>query len=102
MVAATATNHRRVTIHAAPTIRMPKSDSKSDKPKKSGKNADRPTNILETSPELRNTVAAIEKQFGEGSIMPLGADHMVPIQGVSTGSLSLDIALGGQGIPTGR
>ena len=33
------------------------------------------TGILETSPELRNTVAAIEKQFGEGSIMPLGGDQ---------------------------
>jgi recombination protein RecA len=51
---------------------------------------------------LRNTVAAIEKQFGEGSIMALGADQLQPIEGVSTGSLSLDIALGGRGLPRGR
>jgi recombination protein RecA len=54
------------------------------------------------SPELRNTVAAIEKQFGEGSIMPLGVDQCRRIEGISTGSLSLDMALGGQGIPRGR
>jgi recombination protein RecA len=58
--------------------------------------------ILETSDELRHTVAAIEKQFGEGSIMPLGSDQIRRIQGIPTGSLSLDIALGGQGIPCGR
>ena len=58
--------------------------------------------LLAESPELRNTVAAIEKQFGEGSIMPLGTDHVRRIKGIPTGSLSLDIALGGQGIPQGR
>ncbi|TWU21918.1 Protein RecA [Bythopirellula polymerisocia] len=60
------------------------------------------TKIFSNSPELRNTVEAIEKQFGEGSIMPLGADHICRIEGISTGSLSADIALGGQGIPRGR
>ncbi|MCG8448792.1 MAG: recombinase RecA [Pirellulales bacterium] len=58
--------------------------------------------MLAGSDELRHTVAAIEKQFGEGSIMPLGTDKIRPIEGISTGSLSLDIALGGQGIPRGR
>ncbi|MCA9230034.1 MAG: recombinase RecA [Planctomycetales bacterium] len=57
---------------------------------------------LASSEELRQTVAAIEKQFGEGSIMALGSDHLRRIEGISTGSLSLDIALGGQGIPCGR
>jgi recombination protein RecA len=58
--------------------------------------------ILENSDELRHTVAAIEKQFGEGAIMPLGSEQIRRIQGIPTGSLSLDIALGGQGIPCGR
>ncbi|HYO23379.1 MAG TPA: recombinase RecA [Lacipirellulaceae bacterium] len=58
--------------------------------------------LLEGTPELRNTVAAIEKQYGEGSIMPLGGDNVRRIEGIPTGSLSLDIALGGQGIPRGR
>ncbi len=44
---------------------------------------------------------AIEKQFGKGSIMKLGEAHKVNVETVSTGSLSLDIALGG-GIPKGR
>ncbi|MEQ8849581.1 recombinase RecA [Botrimarina sp.] len=58
--------------------------------------------VLENSDELRHTVAAIEKQFGEGAIMPLGAESDRRIAGISTSSLSLDMALGGQGIPQGR
>ncbi len=58
--------------------------------------------ILDAHPVLKSTVAQIEKEFGEGAIMPLGVDRSGPIPGVSTGSLSLDIALGGQGIPSGR
>jgi recombination protein RecA len=92
---ATATNNHAP--HAA--NRMAKPDKKEKKVRSAGS---KPTSFLENSPELRNTVAAIEKQFGEGAIMPLGADRIVPIDGISTGSLSLDIALGGQGIPRGR
>ncbi|MCC6492295.1 MAG: recombinase RecA [Pirellulales bacterium] len=74
---------------------------KADKPEKSTKRT--PAEILlDATPELRNTVAAIEKQYGEGSIMPLGADQVRRIEGIPTGSLSVDIALGGQGIPRGR
>jgi len=58
--------------------------------------------MLDSHPDLKNTVAQIEKQFGEGAIMPLGSDQRGRIQGISTGSLSLDMALGGQGIPSGR
>ncbi len=58
--------------------------------------------LLENTPELRNTVAAIEKQYGEGAIMPLGGDNVRRIEGIPTGSLSLDLALGGQGVPRGR
>lgn len=46
-------------------------------------------------------IAQIEKNFGKGSIMKLGGAERVPIETVSTGSLSLDIALGG-GVPRGR
>ena len=99
MVTTAAANHRPAN-QAAPTNRMAKADKTAKKPPKRGDA--RPTSILETSPELRNTVAAIEKQFGEGAIMPLGADTNHVIEGISTGSLSLDIALGGQGIPRGR
>jgi recombination protein RecA len=58
--------------------------------------------MLEGNPTLKTTVAQIEKQFGEGAIMPLGSGKTGRIEGISTGSLSLDLALGGQGIPRGR
>jgi recombination protein RecA len=58
--------------------------------------------LIEQNLNLKTTLQQIEKQFGEGSIMPLGADGIAAIPGIPTGSLSLDIALGGQGIPRGR
>jgi len=58
--------------------------------------------ILELEPGLKTTLQQIEKTFGEGAIMPLGASHHLTIEGVSTGSLSLDMALGGYGLPRGR
>jgi recombination protein RecA len=58
--------------------------------------------FLDDNPTLRNTLAQIEKEFGEGSIMPLGVDAQKPIEGVSSGSLSVDLALGGKGFPRGR
>jgi recombination protein RecA len=48
-------------------------------------------------------VSSIEKQFGKGSIMRLGADHVPKeVDVVPTGSLALDIALGVGGLPRGR
>jgi len=58
--------------------------------------------ILQAHPELKSAISQIEKQYGEGAIMPLGSGHWGQIEGISTGSLSLDLALGGQGIPRGR
>src|SRR5437764_5953419 len=52
--------------------------------------------------ELKNALAAIEKQFGKGAIMQLGENAMLDVPGISTGALSLDIALGGKGLPRGR
>jgi len=91
-----------VTMQKSTNHRMPKHDTESDKNagKKKGKEAVR--SILEQNSALKNTVAQIEKEFGEGSIMALGKDYTVRIEGIPTGSLSLDIALGGQGIPRGR
>ncbi len=48
-------------------------------------------------------LAGIEKQFGKGSIMRLGAkDAIVPISVIGTGSISFDAALGVGGVPRGR
>jgi recombination protein RecA len=58
--------------------------------------------ILEREPGLRTTLQQIEKTFGDGAIMPLGASQKLTVDGISTGSLSLDMALGGFGIPRGR
>lgn len=44
----------------------------------------------------------IEKNFGAGSIMRLAADSIHAVPGIPTGALSLDLALGGQGMPRGR
>ncbi|WP_435136543.1 recombinase RecA [Pseudopelagicola sp. nBUS_19] len=52
---------------------------------------------------LDSALAQIERQFGKGSIMKLGADNPIQqIEATSTGSLSLDIALGIGGLPKGR
>jgi recombination protein RecA len=47
-------------------------------------------------------ISQIEKQFGQGSIMRMGEDTIVKIEGIPTGSISLDAALGIGGIPQGR
>ena len=51
---------------------------------------------------LEQVLADIEKQFGKGTIMKLGADDHLEIDFTSSGSLSLDIALGIGGFPKGR
>lgn len=53
------------------------------------------------SQALQLAVDQIKKQFGQGSIMQLGDDHKIDVATFSSGSLGLDIALGG-GIPKGR
>ena len=52
---------------------------------------------------LSITLGQIEKQFGKGSIVRLGStDSVVPVSSISTGSISLDYALGVGGFPRGR
>jgi recombination protein RecA len=52
---------------------------------------------------LELAMGQIEKQFGKGSIMRLGSDYQMPaIETISTGALSLDLALGIGGVPKGR
>jgi recombination protein RecA len=58
--------------------------------------------VYRREPGLKTTLEQIEKQFGDGAIMPLGGEALLKISGVPTGSLSLDMALGGVGVPRGR
>ena len=52
---------------------------------------------------LNNAVAAIEKNYGKGSIMKLGdSSANIDIEAIPTGSISLDVALGVGGVPRGR
>ncbi|OHB72912.1 MAG: recombinase RecA [Planctomycetes bacterium RBG_16_55_9] len=51
---------------------------------------------------LQRVIAQIEKQYGQGAIMQMDENQYARIEGVSTGAMSLDIALGGPGIPRGR
>lgn len=51
---------------------------------------------------LSAALGQIEKQFGKGTIMRLGDNQAMDIESVSTGSLSIDIALGIGGLPCGR
>ncbi|WP_414830024.1 recombinase RecA [Alteromonas sp. H39] len=54
------------------------------------------------SKALSAAVGQIEKQFGKGAIMRLGDNQAMDIEAISTGSLSIDIALGIGGLPCGR
>lgn len=51
---------------------------------------------------LETAIAQIEKQFGKGAVMRLGQNQAMQVGAVSTGSLSLDLALGIGGLPRGR
>jgi recombination protein RecA len=58
--------------------------------------------VTKRTEALGDALAAIEKSHGKGSIMRLGDGTLVPIEGYSTGSLGLDLAIGGRGFPRGR
>jgi len=51
---------------------------------------------------LQRVIAQIEKQYGQGAIMQMDEHRYARVEGIPTGALSLDIALGGAGIPRGR
>jgi recombination protein RecA len=57
---------------------------------------------VKTDGALERAIAQIEKQYGVGSIMQMDQSKYAKIEGTPTGSLSLDIAIGGCGVPRGR
>lgn len=68
---------------------------------KSKTSDDKPANNDAKQKALGVALEQIEKQFGKGSIMRLGAGQKINVETTGTGALSLDMALGG-GIPKGR
>lgn len=52
--------------------------------------------------ELEKTIAQIEKQFGKGAIQRLGSEETADVETISTGAMTLDLALGVGGLPRGR
>ncbi len=99
MVADTKVDGAKATNRMAKTTKAKKSKRKSKGKSTDGSKA---AAAIEGNAQLKTTLQQIEKQFGEGSIMPLGSERRGPIAGISTGCLSLDLALGGPGIPRGR
>ena len=57
---------------------------------------------MERDKALEMAMGQIEKQFGKGAIMRMGENLGMQIEAISTGALSLDIALGIGGLPRGR
>ncbi len=80
------------------SVKMDVEKPKAEKPEKAEK-TDRPAVKNEA---LDRAIAQIEKQYGAGSIMKMDETVVKTIDGISTGALSLDIALGGAGVPRGR
>ena len=69
---------------------------------KSQKRISKIQQLCDKNPDLKVALDQIEKMYGQGAIMPLGLDRAPSLDGISTGCLSLDLALGGRGIPRGR
>ena len=61
-----------------------------------------PATKEERQKALKNAIAQIEKQYGAGAVMRLGQNTVQNVQAISTGSLTLDMALGIGGVPRGR
>ena len=73
-----------------------------DKKKKEKEKVTKITDEAEKKKALDTAIAAIEKQFGKGAIMRLGEDKAMDVDAISTGSMTLDMALGIGGVPRGR
>ncbi|GAC1601277.1 MAG: recombinase RecA [Candidatus Saccharimonadales bacterium] len=84
---------------AEKVVMEPKSNKEAVKTEKTEKQAS--GEKAERMKAIDLAMAQIEKQFGAGSIMKLGEAHKIDVATIPTGSLSLDLALGG-GLPQGR
>ena len=66
------------------------------------KDKDKKSAEKEKSELVAEAIAKIEKQYGKGSIIRLGDKEIEPVDVISTGCLTLDMALGVGGLPKGR
>jgi len=71
-------------------LKVVKSDSKKEQ------------ELKEKNKSLEAAISQIDQNFGKGSVMKLGQQQALDIESISTGSLSLDLALGIGGLPKGR
>ena len=71
-------------------LKVVKTDSKKD------------NELKEKSKALEAAISQIDQNYGKGSVMRLGQQEALDIEAISTGSLSLDLALGIGGLPKGR
>ena len=92
-----AVPQKETTSKAGPS---PKGSRSKSQAKASAKKKDKEKKGKEQA--LDFALEQIERKCGEGSVMFLGADHKVDVATISTGSLSLDVALGVGGVPRGR
>ena len=92
-----AVPQKETTSKAGPS---PKGSRNKSQAKASAKKKDKEKKGKEQA--LDFALEQIERKCGEGSVMFLGADHKVDVDTISTGSLSLDVALGVGGVPRGR
>lgn len=70
--------------------------------KKKGKLVQLPTTKEEKKKALEGAIAQIEKNFGKGAVIKLGANQTMQVDAIPTGSMGLDMALGIGGVPRGR
>ena len=63
---------------------------------------DVPSSAEDKKKALATSISGIEKKFGKGAIMKLGANNQMKVSAIPTGSLTLDLALGIGGVPRGR
>ena len=63
---------------------------------------DMPSSAEDKKKALATSISGIEKKFGKGAIMKLGANNQMKVSAIPTGSLTLDLALGIGGVPRGR
>jgi recombination protein RecA len=82
------------------TLRTAKNNHAPVKDRSKKSEADHSKN--ESQALLTNALGQIEKTFGKGAIMKLTEETSPSVQGISSGALSLDLALGGRGYPRGR